>query len=193
MIYIEGEGWRHTEETKIKMAAAKRGKTQSEESNKKRSATLKANPPMLGKHHTPASIEKMILAKKGKPSKRIGYKHSEETLIKMREVCKGEKSCRWKGGISYLPYCPKFNRKLKEEVRNKYKRKCFLCGKTEAENDGKNMCVHHIDYDKEQGCNGKTFELVPLCKSCHSKTNGERDGYKNEIINKLRSINDTCN
>ena len=193
MIYIEGEGWRHSEETKLKMAAAKRGKTQSEESNKKRSVTLKANPSMLGKHHTSASIEKMRLAKKGKSSKRIGYKHSEETLEKLREACKGEKSYRWLGGISFLPYCPKFNRKLKEEVRNKFRRKCFLCGKTEVENNGKNMCVHHIDYDKEQGCNGKTFELVPLCRSCHSKTNGERDSQRIMIINKLRSMNDTCN
>jgi len=177
-------GKHHTEDALIKMRSHK---------GKGKGHPFYGGGWLPGKHHTAASIEKMRLAKKGKPSKRIGYKHSPETIEKMREACKGEKSYRWLGGVSYLPYCPKFNRKLKEEVRNKYGRKCFLCRKSEFENDGKNMCVHHIDYDKDQGCNGKIFELVPLCRSCHSKTNGERDSQRIMIINKLRSINDTCN
>ena len=31
------------------------------------------------------------------------------------------------------------------------------------------LSVHHIDEDKEQGCNGKEWKLVPLCMKCHSK------------------------
>jgi hypothetical protein len=31
------------------------------------------------------------------------------------------------------------------------------------------LSVHHIDEDKEQGCNGKSWKLVPLCLQCHLK------------------------
>lgn len=97
----------------------------------------------------------------------------------------GEKSPRWKGGISYEPYCPKFSDELKEEVREKYGRQCFLCSKTEAEN-GRKLDVHHINYDKKAGCNGKRWLLIPLCMSCHPKTNSNRVYWENLIITKMR-------
>jgi len=80
----------------------------------------------------------------------------------------------WKGGTSFYPYCPKFNEVLKEQIRNKYNRKCYTCGKNEVDNYLSNgrtikLSVHHIDRDKEQGCNGKKWALVPMCVSCHAK------------------------
>lgn len=91
-----------------------------------------------------------------------------------KQKISGENSCHWKGGTSFEPYCPKFNEKKREEIRNKYDRKCYLCGKDEKNNITKTnklrkLSVHHTDFDKEQGCNGKTWKLVPLCMSCHSK------------------------
>lgn len=86
----------------------------------------------------------------------------------------GKNNPSWLGGKSFEPYCPKFNNQKKEDVRNKYNRKCLVCGKDEKTN-GRKLDVHHVDYDKDQGCDGKKWELVPLCKSCHSKTgNGNR-------------------
>ena len=32
------------------------------------------------------------------------------------------------------------------------------------------LSVHHLDNDKEQGCNGKKWKLVPLCIHCHNST-----------------------
>lgn len=90
----------------------------------------------------------------------------------------------WKGGISYKPYCEKFNHKKKEEIRNKYRRKCFICGKDEKEN-GRRLDVHHVDYDKDQGCNGKQWILVPLCQSCHGKTNHDREFWESIIVEKI--------
>lgn len=85
----------------------------------------------------------------------------------------GENNPIWKGGISYEPYCPKFDKAKREEVRNEWGHICAGCGKTEHENRYK-LGVHHIDYDKEQGCNGKDFFLIPLCTSCHGKSNQNR-------------------
>ena len=82
----------------------------------------------------------------------------------------GKNSPSWQGGISFEPYCPKFNESLKETIRNNYYRKCALCGKLETT---KKHSVHHIDYDKSQGCNGQDILMVPLCTSCHGKTSGK--------------------
>lgn len=87
----------------------------------------------------------------------------------------------WHGHISsYERYCPLFNESKKEEIRDKYMRRCLLCDKTEEEN-GKKLSVHHIDYNKEQGCNEHEWRLVPLCHSCHSKTNGNRKMYERRL------------
>jgi hypothetical protein len=61
----------------------------------------------------------------------------------------------------------------KEDVRNFYGRKCYICGRDEKDNITKTnklrkLSVHHIDEDKEQGCNGKLWKLVPLCMHCHN-------------------------
>ena len=99
----------------------------------------------------------------------------------------GENSYNWKNGKSFEPYCEKFNDAFKERIRAKFGNKCFICGKTEADN-GKKLAVHHVDYDKTCLCNtGNSCQFVPLCASCHSKTNGNRDYWQEYIMSKLRS------
>ena len=71
-------------------------------------------------------------------------------------------------------YCYKFNESCREHNREKYDRKCFLCDKTESEN-GSRLSVHHIDGNKNQGCNDFDWHLVPLCNICHGKTIGKKN------------------
>lgn len=97
----------------------------------------------------------------------------------------------WKGGISYLPYCHKFNESKKEEIRNKYNRQCFICGKKEEDNINR-LGVHHVDYNKDQGCNGNKWVLVPLCNSCHMKTNHNRTAWQMIIMHKLAAQKAGC-
>lgn len=132
-----------------------------------------------------------IAARKNNPSKRpevrlkiscshTGKKHNDDTLKKLSDAMLnrnlvGEKNPSWRGGTSFYPYCYKFNDKLKEEIRTRYDRRCYICNKHEDENilsNGKKirLSIHHIDRDKEQGCNGKKWLLVPLCISCHAKS-----------------------
>lgn len=114
----------------------------------------------------------------------LGYKHTGETRLKMSEA--GKKKIftekhrfklseaavgninAWIDGRSYEPYCELFNNKLKEEIRNRDNRVCVLCDKSEILN-GQRLSVHHIDGDKMQGCSGKKWHLVTLCRSCNSK------------------------
>ena len=65
-------------------------------------------------------------------------------------------------------YCPKFDNECRESNREKYDRCCFLCGKTEADNERK-LSVHHVDMNQDQGCDGHVWKLVPVCGSCHNK------------------------
>ena len=84
----------------------------------------------------------------------------------------GSGASNWRGGKSFEPYCFKFTTNLKESVRDRFGRTCFLCPTTEEEN-GRKLCVHHVDYNKGQGC-GHAWSLLPLCDSCHSRTNYNR-------------------
>lgn len=99
---------------------------------------------------------------------------------------RGENSPAWKGGKSFEPYCPKFTKELKEAIRSKYGRKCVLCGLPESENK-KRLSVHHVDYDKGQGCNGKAWKLVPLCVKCHTKTNNNRAFWEQKILESVEA------
>lgn len=84
---------------------------------------------------------------------------------------RGENAYQWAGGRSFEPYCPKFNRSLKEEIRDQFGRRCFLSGKVETK---RRFAIHHCDYLKSQGCAGQPWSLLPLDHSWHAKTNHNR-------------------
>lgn len=96
------------------------------------------------------------------------------------EANSGSLNPAWNGGVSFEPYCPRFNERLKEYIRQKFNRKCVLCGISE---NGVKLSVHHVDYNKLQGCKGHTWALVSLCSSCHSKTGYNRWYYFLKLFN----------
>lgn len=97
----------------------------------------------------------------------------------------GDKSPVWKGGTSFEPYCPKFNKEFKERVRAFFNYKCAECGMSQEEN-GKALGVHHVIYNKNTCCDSTIPLFVPLCNHCHSKTNSRRKHWQThftELIN----------
>ena len=168
-------GKHHSEETREKMSEAAKGRHLSEETRRKIS---EGN---TRKHFSEEMRKKLSKAHKGENC-------TEEIRRRLSEMNKGEKNWNWKGGISYEPYCLKFNFRLKERIREKYRRKCFLCGKTEKEN-GSRLSVHHVDSDKMQGCNSKEWLLIPLCKTCHGKVHHDRK-MNDQLLDKLHIYDD---
>lgn len=163
-----------------KISLAMTGKKLSEEHKRKISLATK------GKKHLPFSEEhKRKLSESHK-----GHKISETTRKKMSEIHKkigsgkwlpkekGEKHWNWQGGKSFEPYGLEFNEDLKEVVRNRDRRKCFLCEKTELES-GRKLDCHHIDYDKQ---NNDPKNLISLCQKCHMKTNYNRKYWINYFL-----------
>ena len=102
-----------------------------------------------------------------------GKKQSIETIEKRTK--RGEDHPNWRGGISFGKYCPKFNEKTKREVREKYNNCDFVSGLSNIVcNNGEQLSVHHVDYDKQQGCDDHEWRLIPLSRSNHAKTNYNR-------------------
>lgn len=148
-----------SEEHKTKMSAYMTGKTRSKESCAKQSATITGR--IFTKEHRDRQSASLM-----------GHIVSDKTRAKISAArtgkYTGENSANWRGGISFEPYCPQFNNPLREQYRNAYGRVCAYCDKPEILN-GHRLSVHHVDGNKNQGCDEHDWFLVPLCKSCNSK------------------------
>lgn len=109
-------------------------------------------------------------------------KHSgENNPMRRPEVAakfRGDKNPNWQGGISFEPYCPMFNERQKRTTRNKYLNRCVICGKSTLQNK-RHLVVHHIDLNKQQGCEGINWKLIPMCALCHGKIHRNR---QNELM-----------
>lgn len=78
---------------------------------------------------------------------------------------KGSRNSRWKGGP--VEYARGWGERLREQIRARDDYRCQLCFSDDPTR--RKLCVHHIDYTKH---NHAPLNLVSLCCSCHSKTNG---------------------
>jgi len=85
----------------------------------------------------------------------------------------GAKSSCWKGGKSFEPYPPTFNKQFKHLIRERDNYTC-ICGE-------EGNSVHHINYVKE---NTTPENCITLCKVCHGKTNGNREHWE-EVLTKI--------
>jgi hypothetical protein len=132
-----------------------------------------------GYKHTDKTKQKISLKNKGKKRSlesinkmklsHIGKKQSKETIEK--RIKKGIEHYNWKGGISKEIYSVDWTKTLKRSIRERDKYICQICSKY-------GWCVHHIDYNKK---NCSPENLITLCKSCHNKTNFNRDYWRNKF------------
>jgi hypothetical protein len=153
------------------------------------------NNPMYSKCHTVETKEKIRQSKIGKQLGKNNPSWKGGLIEKVCEICgetflvkrshagqrtcspkcgakikSGENNCNWQGGISNIPYPFEFNDELKQRIRTRDRNVCQLCKRTMEEN-GRELPVHHIDYDK-QHCNDEN--LITLCNSCNAKVNFQR-------------------
>ena len=207
------KGKHHTEEAKQKLREDHLGMKASEETKQKmrgpRPNFSGKNHPMYGKHHTEGSKQKISenhpdnLGKNNPMYGRTGEKNPSYGRTGEKNPMfgkKGELCPRWKGGISFFPYCEKFDNDLKERVRDFFGRCCYVCGKSEQEqieemvNNGKipfrKLDVHHVNYDKMVCCNDVKPLFVPLCHSCHGKTQKDREGWEEFFTISLEYLTD---
>jgi hypothetical protein len=108
---------------------------------------------------------------KGELNNFHGHEHNKNTRKKMS----------LSAGGTGIPYelekynLEKFNKKLKDQIRERDNYTCQKCGITIKKYltcRGRNLDIHHIDYDKE---NCKENNLITLCQPCNAKANRNRD------------------
>jgi hypothetical protein len=89
-----------------------------------------------------------------------------------RDRFSGENHYNWQGGISFGKYCHKFNASIKQKIRDKYNNCDFMSGLPDyiCNKCGYNLDIHHVDYNKQQGCDEHEWKLIPLSKINHGKT-----------------------
>lgn len=169
--------------------------------------------PQFGKHITEAHKEAIRRHHIGKPSGMKGKSQTEYQKLRMSERMRGENNPRcgvvpsdetrrrisaalvgkytgancanWEGGISFTTYCKRFNKLFRNRVRAYYNEKCVICGSDGSEY-GQRVSVHHVNYDKELCCSKGTPLFVTLCKSCHAKTNRDRNYWEEYFTNLIR-------
>ena len=143
------KGKRHTEATKEKLRQINLGKRQSEETKKK-----------IG------------LARKGKVLSKETREKLSKVLIGISQPWNaGIKHHNWQGGKSFEAYSLDWTDDLKESIRRRDNFTCQICGTHQEELEVK-LDIHHINYIKK---NLDPNNLVSLCRSCHMKTNYNRD------------------
>lgn len=159
-----------------------KGQKRTEEQKKNYSKAAKL------KKHTKESRQKIREAN-------IGKRYSEETNKKKGAKGKnhpyfgvslhGMKNPNWQGGISNNPYSLDFNKEFKQFI---LERDNYICQDPRCIGKSKRLCCHHIDYDKN---NNNPENLISLCNSCHTKTNGKKkrkyftEFYQNIMIGRV--------
>lgn len=174
-------GKHHSDEARLKMSKARKGKKLSEARRKQMSMIS------TGRKHTEATKKKMSMLAIGNTNA-LGNKLTEATKRKMSIARKGiplpsmqgNKHPNWQGGTSFEPYIIDWTETLRQSIRERDHYTCQICGMPQSD---KAYCVHHIDYDKKN-CNPNN--LITLCRSCHTKTNTKREYWKTTLVRDIR-------
>jgi len=119
------------------------------------------------------------------------HKHHLIGRLKTEETKKRMSLTRGGTGIPHenSEYPEEFNDKLKDSIKERDNYKCQNCGMTQEEHYviyGRDIEVHHIDYDK-QNCNKEN--LITACKQCNIRANFNREKWE-QYYNKLRRRNE---
>lgn len=111
---------------------------------------------------------------KGEKNPFFGKNHTEETR-KIFSLQRGGTGTPYENS----KYPIEWNEKLRNKIRERDNYTCKNCGMGQEENIviyGRDLEVHHIDYNKE---NTNEDNLITLCLHCHRRTNYNRDYWIN--------------
>ena len=170
-------GKSHTEKTKekIKVARAKQEitKNQLEALERGREALRVMRKKKRVVKRCAVCGKEMILS----PSRAIKKTCSAECYGKYQSLYRrGKLAAAYIHGNGQDPY-KGFTEELKNFVRKRDGYRCQMCGVMQ---EGVELSVHHIDYDKD---NPSPENLISLCVSCHAKTNRDRQQWINYFRN----------
>lgn len=184
--YADNQKTKHTgktasEETRDKMSVARKGMIFTEEHKQKirESHLANENP----KKHSDLMLrlwrdnefkQKVCDARKKRVADNPELMRDLSTK-RWNAVLENNLNNLWYGNIKYYngpQYCEKWTAELRERVRAYFEYCCVECGTPQ---NGHALHIHHVWYNKRLCCDDTPRSLVPLCSSCHAKTNTNRD------------------
>lgn len=166
-------GKEHTKESLDKMSKSKSGVSWKSQMGEDASNERKENQsqnysgegnPFYGKKHSQESKIKIVNAH----LKNEEWKGAKNPWHGKGFLRKGENNPSWNGGTSFEEYPETWTETLRTEIRTKDQFVCSICSSNGYD-------VHHIDYNKK---NCDASNLITLCRSCHAKTNFNREAWK---------------
>lgn len=172
-------GWKHSEITKAKIGLAHKNKKVSKETR------LKISQAMLGTKWS--EISKSKLKNRIPWNKNLPMSEEQKhklSIVRMGRFT-GKDNPNWQNGISKDPYPFEFDDELKEQIRKRDNYTCQKCGITEEEHlivYGMVLCIHHIDYNKE---NCEEDNLTTLCNECNLRVNYNRKHWTEYFKDKV--------
>lgn len=132
-------------------------------------------PPMLGKHHSEATKEKMRLTQRGIPRFYLrGRTLSLETRKKIGDANRGSRSANWKGGIE--PENKRIRKSIeyrlwREAVFKRDDYRCYDCGRRGGDGKRLDLHPHHIySFSKYLRLRFFVENGLTLCVACHKNT-----------------------
>lgn len=144
----------------------------------------------IGRRHTDKAKQKMSGSQTGNKN-RIGKRHTHEMRTRLSKIVKakglfGEKSARWKGGLTEISRGDRAKIQYYEWRKAVYKRDRFTCQFC-FDSSGGNLEAHHINGFAE--FKKQRFWLsngITLCKSCHSDFH-KKYGFKKNTRKQFNS------
>lgn len=120
-----------------------------------------------GRKHTEEEKKKIGNAnRKALTGKKLSLEHRQNISKAVRGKNNSKNNGNYIHGNARKKYIGGWNKLLRESIRQRDNYTCQECNKSQKEN-GRKLCVHHIDYDKN---NHKPLNLISLCGACHAKT-----------------------
>ena len=178
-------GFKHSEESRLKMSNSKLGCVPWNKGKKglqiawnkgipiSKEAREKNRLAHLGRKLSEEHRNKIRLSMQGINAGVKNPMYGKHPIMEFKKGDKrivGKNNPNWRGGISFEPYGKDFNNALKELIRRRDNYKCQLCGAPQEE-FYKKLDIHHINYNKKDN---NPNNLITLCPFCHKKTNGNR-------------------
>lgn len=162
-------GQKHSEETRRKISDALKNRPVSEETRRKIGIKNMGNTVWRGRKHTEEAKKKIGAANKGKKPWTTGKHLSLETRAKIAQAQRGEKSHRWRGGVSSQNEIIRKSGQYKGWRNRVFQRDDYQCqscglrgGAIHADHIKPFSLFPELRFDLD---NGRT-----LCVECHKKT-----------------------
>ncbi len=153
------KGYRHTEETKLKIGLGHKGNRHTDEAKAQIGIASIGRKPWLGKHRSAETKEKLRQAN-------LGKKQSESTKLKRSIALLGSRNPNWKGGLTPEGKRVRNLKKYEHWRKIVFERDGYIC--QSCHQKGYKLNAHHRQvFSENVELRFNVDNGITLCYECH--------------------------